>query len=161
METKTYNVYKFSELSQEAKENAINLLYDINVDYSWWDGIYEDARNVGLSIKEFDLDRGNYVKAEFELMPRNVANNIIKEHGENCETVKTARAFLKAIDAIDVDDKDYDDKFEDAKNEFLYSLCEDYRIILQKEFEYLTSEEAIIETIECNDYDFLENGKID
>jgi hypothetical protein len=30
---------------------------------------------------------------------------------------------------------------------------------LEKEFEYLTSEEQIIETIICNGYEFLENGQ--
>jgi len=31
---------------------------------------------------------------------------------------------------------------------------------LQHEHDYLTSEEAIIETIEANDYDFTANGDI-
>ena len=49
---------------------------------------------------------------------------------------------------------------EDLNKEFLRSLCEDYRIILQKEYEYLTSEEAIIETIEVNEYEFTEEGEL-
>jgi len=32
--------------------------------------------------------------------------------------------------------------------------------LLQKEYEYLTSEEATKEIIEANDYRFYENGKI-
>ena len=36
MKTVTINIYQFSELSDEAKENAIKELYDINVDSDWW-----------------------------------------------------------------------------------------------------------------------------
>jgi predicted transcriptional regulator len=32
--------------------------------------------------------------------------------------------------------------------------------MLQKEYEYLTSEEAIIETIEANEYEFTEKGEM-
>jgi len=38
---------------------------------------------------------------------------------------------------------------------------EEYLHIFRKQFEYLESREAIQETIEANDYDFTENGKID
>jgi hypothetical protein len=46
------------------------------------------------------------------------------------------------------------------EGEFLKSLLEDYRIILSKEYDYLTSRESIIETIEANEYEFDENGNI-
>jgi len=32
--------------------------------------------------------------------------------------------------------------------------------MLQKEYEYQMSDEAIIETIEANEYEFTENGKL-
>ena len=44
--------------------------------------------------------------------------------------------------------------------EFRRSILEDYRIILQTEFEYLTSEEAIVEIIEANEYEFTADGHI-
>jgi hypothetical protein len=37
---------------------------------------------------------------------------------------------------------------------------EDYSIILQKECDYLSSEESIIETIEANDYEFDIDGNL-
>ena len=33
-------VYDFDELSDEAKQKAINNLSDINVDYGWWEFQY-------------------------------------------------------------------------------------------------------------------------
>jgi hypothetical protein len=44
------------------------------------------------------------------------------------------------------------------EDEFLKTLCEDYRIILSREYDYLTSEAAIIETIEANEYEFKADG---
>ena len=47
-------------------------------------------------------------------------------------------------------------KLELLKNSLCIKLYND----LQKEYEYLTSEEAIIESIEANDYEFTEEGEI-
>ena len=53
-----------------------------------------------------------------------------------------------------------EDKMIDLENEFLQSLLEDYSIMLQNESEYLQSAEAIRETIEANEYEFTEDGKL-
>ncbi len=52
------------------------------------------------------------------------------------------------------------EELENDEDEFLKELLEDYRIILQKEYEYQTSEEAIIGTIEANEYEFTQDGKM-
>lgn len=59
MKTIEVNIYKFSELSERAKQTAINNLSNINTDLEWWECIYEDANEIGLKINGFDLDRGN------------------------------------------------------------------------------------------------------
>jgi len=159
--TREYKIYKFNELSEEAKENAIKKQYDINVDYDWWRCVYEDAAQIGLKITGFDIDRGSYCKGNFTENALDVANKIIESHGKDCETYKDAQLYVKAHaeiegktpDAEDVDTDDIDD-------EFLKTLLEDYRITLSREYDYLTSKEAIIETIEANDYDFTEDGKL-
>jgi hypothetical protein len=172
MKTVTINIYQFSELSDEAKENAIKELYDINTDFDWWNSIYEDARQVNLKIKGFDIDRGSYVKAEFIESANNTAELIIINHGESCETYKTAKSFIedwnnlvyKYSDGIKTDtvtednEYDFDNEADDLEGEFLKSISEDYRIILSNEYDYRTKDEAVIETIEANDYNFTENG---
>ena len=40
-----YNVYKFEELSEDAKKEALLKYYDINVEYDWWDNTYSDIKN--------------------------------------------------------------------------------------------------------------------
>jgi hypothetical protein len=146
-------VYLFDELSDEAKEKAIEGLADINIDHEWWDCTYEDAANVGIKLTEFDIGRGNYCRGEFIDSAEDVAAEIIKGHGESCETHKTATEFLNHIT------EDENERAE-LNNEFAYSILEDYRIILQKEYEYLTSEDMIIETIKANEYEFTEDGKL-
>jgi len=52
--------------------------------------------------------------------------------------------------------KDLNSTFEDLINEGINNLCKG----LQKEYEYQTSEQAIIEIIEANDYEFTEEGQL-
>jgi len=168
MRTIRTKVYKFSELSKPAQQKAIEKMYDINVDYEWWESTYEDAANVGLKITGFDIDRGSYCKAEFIEHSENVAAAIIENHGETCQTYKTAQSFIASMKVIEdrarAEGKDgdesywFDTEIEDAEDEFLKSLCEDYLKILRDEYEYLTSEDAIIETIEANEYEFTKDG---
>lgn len=154
MKTVNLNLYSFNELSDDAKQKAIESLSDINVDFEWWDWVYGDASDIGLNITGFDLGRGAYVNGEFINNAIDTAQMIISEHGETCETYKTAQKFIGDSGITNEDD------FEDLEDEFLKSLCEDYRIILRNEYEYLTSEEAIIDTITANDYYFTEDGKL-
>lgn len=175
--TNTYNVYSFDELSDDAKEKVIGRLSDINVEDDWWGYIYDDAKNIGVKIEGFDIDRGSYYaycKMSFLESPEAAAHKIIEEHGKNCETYKTAKNYLQKRDALvaqysDSKNKtvvtednnwDFDQKCDELDSDFLHSLSEDYRIMLEKEYEYQTSEEAIIETIEANNYEFLEDGTL-
>ena len=174
MKTVTINLYQFSELSETAKENAINNLSDINIDSDWWNSICEDAAQVNIKIKSFDIDRGSYLNAKFIESAYNTANLIILNHGESCETYKTAKTFIndynelvcKYSDGIKTDivaegnEYNFDNEAEDLENDFLQSISEDYRIILSNKYDYLTSETAIIETIEANEYYFTIDGKL-
>jgi hypothetical protein len=163
-------VYKFNELSQDAQDKAIEKLNSINVDFDWWVYIYEDAKEIGLKITSFDLDRNRHAKGEFILSAAEVSQNIINNHGENCETYKTASNFLEYWQPIfnaytDEENEKYEsreaeEEMQEIEEEFLYSLLEDYSIMLQNGYEYLQSDEAIIETIEANDYHFLANGEL-
>jgi hypothetical protein len=163
-ETTTRTLYKYGELTEEAKQHAIEKLYDINVDHEWYQFTYEDAENIKLKINGFDIDRASYVKAEFMESAPETAELIVIGHGKECETYKTAKAFLNTLNEITGKHQNIEDapeeEIEEAEEEFLKSLCEDYRIMLTKEYEYLTGKEAIIETIEANEYEFTEDGDL-
>jgi len=166
MRTIRTKVYQFSELSKQAKQKAIEVCADYNVSYDWWESTYEDAANIGLKITGFDIDRGSYCKGEIIGTHEETAKLIIEQHGEQCDTYTTAKDFLKALDEIadkykneGEDNWDEQSEIEEAEEDFLKSLLEDYRIILQNEYEYQTSEEAIIETIQANEYEFTADGR--
>lgn len=174
MQTKTYTVYKFDELTDKGKEKALDNLRDINIDHEWWDCTYEDAATIGLRITSFGLDRDRHAEGEFMVLGggEQCAGLIMAEHGEQCPTYKTAAAYLKELEQVsakypnreDNDHEDYEAHTEAAgllEDEFLNDLLEDYSVMLQNEYEYLCSDESIKETIEANDYEFTEDGKID
>lgn len=169
--TTVTDAYQFHELSEAAQQKAIQKLSDCNIDYEWWESVYEDAENIGLKITGFDIDRASYVKAKFLTSTTDTATRILSEHGEMCETWKTANDYLnernqiidtwpKDEDGNFEDEYKMDDKLEDLDSEFLNSICEYYLLILTNEYEYLTSEEAIKETIEANEWEFTEQGNI-
>lgn len=174
MKTISVNLYELSELSDKAKQKAISNLSDINVSHDWWDCTYDDAENIGLKITSFDLDRNRGAKGKFITSGSEVAEKIMQEHGESCETFKTAEQFLsdwanlviKYSDGKNMDrvaegnEYDFDNEADDLEAEFLNSLLEDYSIMLQKESEYLQSDAAIIETINANDYVFYSDGEL-
>src|SRR5574343_362612 len=66
--TKEYTVYKFNELSDSAKEKALEKFYDINVDYDWYEpsyeGFIEDLNEIGLTCDNFhfSLDRDYFIE---------------------------------------------------------------------------------------------------
>jgi len=186
MRTIETTVYKFDELNENAKQKALQQFYDLNVSHDWWDYTYDDAKNVGIKITAFDLDRRKSCDGEFYDNAEAVAQKITEEHGENCETYKTAKAFLLEMEAMEEraktdyenykiknpieEEREYSDfnsyfdyewenETEDAKEDFKKSIFEDYANMLQNEYEYLTSEAAIIESIEANEYEFTEDGK--
>lgn len=163
MKTIEIKLYKFDELSKEAQETAIKKLSDINVSFDWWGTTYEDAKNIGLEINTFDLDRNKHAKGSFILSTAEVAANIVKDHGESCETYKTAESFLEKFNPVFakyMETEEGEDTLIEMEEAFLKELLEDYANILQKESEYLQSEESIIETIKANDYYFTVDGKL-
>lgn len=176
VETVYENVYALDEV----KDKAIEKQWDINVDHGWWGGVYECAAEIGLKITGFDIGRSWEITGEFADQAWNVANSIIKNHGDQCETYQTAKRYMDATEAARafitrVDNSRYsltnknavydkyracEESLEDAAHEFLHDLSGDYLVILDKEYEYLTSSEAIEETLRANDYEFNEDGTI-
>lgn len=175
MKTITINLYSFDELTPEIQDKVINSLFDINVDHDWYQLVYDDAKNIGLKITEFDIDnRNGYCKGNILKNTISVADKIIQEYVEDCEIVKTAKQFLSDWDKLvekysnDIDktkvihenDNDFDIEADDLEKDFENNLLEGYKIILSKGYDYLTSKEQIIETIKANEYHFTIDGKL-
>lgn len=163
-------VYAFAELDDKAKDRARDWYRSGALDYEWWDGVFDDAERAGLKITSFGLDRNRHADGKFITGARECAQAIVDEHGAECETYKTAEAFLRERDeAVDSAPRDADGEFEneyaldtkldDIEADFLKSILEDYSINLQREYEYLMSDEQVDECIESNDYEFTIDGE--
>ena len=101
------------------------------------------------------VDRGNMIHGNLLESCVDVAKLIFKNHGQNCDTYKLAKEFIK-----DRHNAKNENEIESIENDFEYQLKEEYLSILRKEYEYLTSEEAIKWTIDANEYEFTIDGKI-
>lgn len=156
--TKQYEVFAFSELDENAKENARAWFRNGNDDSDTWEQMENDAKAVGLEITALSAHRNN--EGEFIVSAVECMEAILKSHGPDCETYKTAQAFDAAIDAMpDSEDENFRvDDMDVAEADFLSSLLEDYRIMLDKELEYQNSDEKVDENIKANGYQFLKNG---
>lgn len=56
MRTIEMQAYKFSELSDTAKQKAINHCREWQTDHQWWDFVYDDAKEIG-KIMGIDIER--------------------------------------------------------------------------------------------------------
>lgn len=167
-------VYKFDELSKEAKEIAVK---EISKDYPrdyWFDNVYEDASNIGLEITVFSIDRADYCHGNFINSAEETAELIMKEHGNECDTFITAKSYLedrgilveKYSNHIETDRvaeenyEEFDYEIDELDEKFKESLLVDYKNMLKEEYKYLTSEEHIIEEIKSTEYEFTIDGKM-
>ncbi len=157
MKTIKINLYKFNELSSEAQQTALERLSDININYNWWRTTYEDARNVGVEIEEFDLSR-RQISGGVMSSAGETVESILKEHGKDCETYKTALRYKHSFQQNSSEQDE--EELNETERYFEQEILEDYLNILRKEYEYLSSKEAIIETIQANEYDFTEEGHL-
>ena len=163
MRTIRTKVYKFSELSKAAQETAIEWYLSGDNLYWVWDDLKMDAEEIGLKIISIDNHRAN--NGEFMLSAHEVAANIIRDHGSECETYKTAQSFLDTVNEIqgkyeELEGYDYEDEMMEAEDEFLKSLLEDYRIMYNNNIDYQQSTEAAGEAIAANDYEFKADGTL-
>lgn len=167
--TKEYKVFEYVELSDKAKQKALEQVCEWNIDLDWWDQVYEDAEQVGIKITSFDIDRGNNIEGSIITSVPEVIETILGNHGEQCETYKTAKRYQQALKTLgerpsesdeNADDGKWEDERENTDHEFLNDILEDYLVMLRRDYEYQTSKEALEETIEANELEFTEDGKI-
>ena len=170
-------VYKFSELTEDAKQTALGKLYGINTSFDWWEYIYSGAERIGCKITSFDVGRSNFIEFKITTDVISVCSEILENHSKDCDTYEIAQDYKRRSAILDSKEKeamsedergiDCEDVFsdiEDARNELgiemNQELGECYLSMLKTEYEYLNSEEAIIKTIECKGETFTEDGEL-
>lgn len=194
--TKTFNVYAFDELSDEAKKKALENSRSINIDYDWWRFIYDDAIEIG-KILGIDIDeiyfsgfasQGNGACFEGHYSYAKESVKKIKSYAPKDDELHRIASELQRIQKlafysitarvkqsghyvherctdIDVDMaesigfekfEEYQTVVADTLRDFMQWI---YRI-LEKEYDYQTSDEAIIEMFQANEYEFMAGGKM-
>lgn len=178
MQQITIKTFDFDELSEEAKRKALNNLYDINTDYYWWGATCDELKyrlnEIGINCDRFywDLDRANYIymdnptvtdeklllkQAGIDLRTKD-AKNALNE-GLTIDTINHGGNF--AHNEVSEYTNSYNPLSEDtidSINEVLKDFEHDALEELRNEYEYLSSEEAVIDTIRANEYQFLDDG---
>jgi hypothetical protein len=213
MRTVRTKVYKFDELSEEAQEIAIEQFSDINVDYDWYEFVYDDfseiCKTIGISVDlkrtyfsgfyhqgsgssfTADIDLFNLIKGIENKTYLDYAPNLEKENrfrpsqlnigkrvldlikrgwiDVSCDIVPTNRETSVKVDFSSnysynqcVNYNNIDAEIENLEN-WMIEIADDLNSLLynllEKEYEYKTSKDAIIETIKANEYEFHANGK--
>jgi hypothetical protein len=162
MKTIEIKLYKYEELDKQTREKVIENYRFINVeDTFWYDWIKDDFNRLGLEIQEFDLNR-NYVKIYIENF-EDTSNYIIEEFGDSVAIKQTAKNYLKELEEIVSnfkEDEDIDREFENLDEKYQHEFKADILSYLRSNYKWEISDEAVINTIEANDYDFTTNGKI-
>lgn len=144
MRTIEIQAYKFNELDEQTKLQVVKDNIHINVEFDWWDCTYETLRECGIKVNSFDTGRNNSCEISFLITTYEVATNIVDTFGEAMDIVLYAKKFIKGKYSFEY---------------FKRRLESEILNWLRDEYEYLTSEEAIIETIEANDIEFTKEGE--
>ena len=184
MEKIQIEAYKITELAPNAKERALSWLAE-TLDYEWWDSIYDDARECG---KRLGIDIDNIYFSGFyhqgsgccfsgHYSYRKGWKKAIKDYANDDELVRIGQAlqdiqrpaFYELGGDIRGDERYWRTRidshwhyseYEEAINEVLRNFADWIYKNLQREYEWLTSEDQLTETAEANGYLFDESGRI-
>lgn len=200
MRTIEITAYQFAELSDKAKQKALEKMYDINVHDDWFDSVYEDFKMIceclGITLSsrrsgKFDepciyfsgfSSQGDGACFEGSYSYKKGASKAIRDHAgldkelhriaDDLQALQKANFYQVRSDIsqwgnyfsirVNSERNDYKEFAGDTENEFkqlFQDLCSWLYKTLEAEYDYMTSEAAIIETIEANEYEFDENGK--
>lgn len=174
-------VYSFDELSEGAQERALNELRPANIEPYWYEDTFDTIRTagklLGLEIGEIQFDTDSY--CTFDAHYRYVRGAVKAVRNEFplvddlCKVAKDLQALQKrhfyslSCAVTEGRSMNYYRCFrfgEDYECEDLGDIIDDFahwaRILLRDEYEYLTSDEAVKEMIEANEYEFTEDGKL-
>ena len=171
--------YQFKELDEQTKEKAIDNYRYISVDDDiWYEFIKEDLISVGIELRSFDIERGSFAEIHLEDF-YDTCELILKSHRENNETYKIAERYIEEYNSIkdkmhnleeyenDNSDEEHLNKFfqyeedlDDLDEEYQKEFSEEVLSMLRRQYEYMISDEHIIEMFEDNGFEFTDQGEL-
>lgn len=174
---KTIDAYRFDELDDSAKENAVRIISDKLANCDWWEVRMEEQKEwlekeAGLHNAEISFSLA-YVQGDFcnikcsnvdvkklmelvdpnkEIVDWESVDICIKFHGDGQFSMYTDDVYA-------IDDATFG-KLNRKIEDWLYCVEQDCYKEYMDEWEDLTSEESIADLCECNDYEFTEDGEL-
>jgi len=149
--TVTIKVFPFEELDDEAKQKALEYFYDLNVSHDWWEHLYDDAESVGLKIEGFDVWRGT-IDGGLSVTMEDSISKVLENHGDKANTYATAMQY-KLTNTTE-------ENIDELTSDYQLDMLGHYLSMLKADYDYLTSQEAIADSICANEYEFLEDGTL-
>ena len=177
----TTMVYSFSELSEAAQERAINDLRWVNVEFNWWEDTFDTiktaGRLIGLEIGDIHFNPDLYCIFDAHYRYVRGASKAVKAEFPQDTKLHKIDKDLQALQkrhfyslSCAITEGRTTNRYscfrfgEDYECEDLGDILDDFahwaRILLRDEYKYLTSDEAVKEAIEANEYEFTEDGKL-
>lgn len=187
--TTKHTVYNFDELSDEGKEKALENLRDINVEMDFWvydDFMLDLAEQYGIKLnlrdmcfdlyhREFYLDlhdhgrtgdTPSYIEDERVFLKRagiklnSKDGRALIANGIGLDTQHYGGGSGATKINVDRYDSEVSAETEEKLQETIQEFEAEALATLQQEYDYRTSDEAVIDTINANEYEFYADGKL-
>lgn len=168
--TKTYKIYSFDELSQEAKDKARQDWND-SEDYPFLtddlrEYIHEELKELGFTVEGVSTSENPSINPYYSLSYSQgdglMFEGTVTDKKGNSYTIKHSGHYYHErstqIEGVDKNGNEIDT--EDFEENIYIPLCQRVAQRGYDEIEYMASEECFAETCEANEYSFLENGEM-
>jgi hypothetical protein len=160
MRTETVSIHSVSELPETIKAKVLDKYrYEF---CDWFDEQpREDAKECShMTIVEYGYSDRSYIICEFNKSAEDTAKTVLENHGESCSSYTIASNFLSALSSLESQPENCDSltAMDFLEENFLEDMGAYYLNMLQSEYDHMTSDEAVTESLESNGYEFLENG---
>ena len=177
------NAYQFSELNDKAKEKVLERYRHMNVQDDWYEwtkenwveklkenGFFETkiefsgfhSQGDGASFTgEIDISKMLETFPEFKSLEMDKINLGIRDLNSRYVHEHTKRVCGEYDEwETPTEANILFESFKETIEQFRHDLCQDIYSDLQKEYEYLTSDESVIEGLSQCDFEFYEDGSV-
>lgn len=190
MQTKTINVFTLSELTGEARENALSTLREWATDFDWYDGVYDGAKTIGalmgVEINNIYFSgfcsqgdgacfdgRYKYVKGaskavkqyapldtELQALAKRLQDVQRPYFYEITANISCNQRYKRTEGDYDINGRfcDIPDCVIDGMDQIFSEFADWIYKQLEKEYDYITGEDSLLENAEANGYQFTDNG---
>lgn len=178
----TIKVFQFDELAAKTQEKVLEKFRYINVEHDWYEPVYEGfeeiANEYGIEVDDMNFS-GFYSQGDGASFTGEISD--FKKFAEKTGLKRLVRLsnsieynlnmLVKRVtyqyypsETVEADNGGYyprlsnliEEKLGKVKDE----LCEKLYRDLEEEYDYLTSDEIVAETIRANGYEFTEGGEL-